>query len=45
LLADAEREHITRVLKGTAGNKKAAAHRLGVSRRSLYRKLARLGLR
>jgi DNA-binding NtrC family response regulator len=45
LLADAEREHITQVLKGTAGNKKAAAHRLGVSRRSLYRKLARLGLR
>jgi DNA-binding NtrC family response regulator len=45
LLADAEREHITRVLKGTSGNKKAAAHMLGVSRRSLYRKLARLGLR
>jgi DNA-binding NtrC family response regulator len=45
LLADAEREHITRVLNGTAGNKKAAAHKLGVSRRSLYRKLARLGLR
>jgi len=45
LLADAEREHITRVLRGTAGNKKAAAHLLGLSRRSLYRKLARLGLR
>jgi DNA-binding NtrC family response regulator len=45
LLADAEREHISRVLRGTAGNKKAAAQRLGVSRRALYRKLDRLGLR
>ena len=45
LLADAERQHITRVLKGTDGNKKAAAHLLGVSRRALYRKLDRLGLR
>ncbi len=45
LLADAERDHITRVLEGTAGNKKAAAHLLGLSRRSLYRKLDRLGLR
>lgn len=45
LLADAEREHITRVLKETAGNKKAAAQLLGLSRRALYRKLDRLGLR
>jgi len=45
LLADAERDHISRVLKGTAGNKKAAAARLGLSRRALYRKLDRLGLR
>jgi DNA-binding NtrC family response regulator len=45
LLVDAERQHITRVLKGTAGNKKAAAQLMGVSRRSLYRKLERLGLR
>ena len=45
LLADAEREHISRVLKGTTGNKKAAAQMLGVSRRALYRKLDRLGLR
>jgi DNA-binding NtrC family response regulator len=45
LLVDAEREHITRVLRGTAGNKKAAAQLLGVSRRALYRKLDRLGLR
>ena len=45
LLVDAEREHITRVLGKTAGNKKAAAQLLGVSRRALYRKLDRLGLR
>jgi DNA-binding NtrC family response regulator len=45
LLADAEREHITRVLNGTRGNKKAAAELLGLSRRALYRKLERLGLR
>ena len=45
LLADVEREHITRVLGETANNKKAAAALLGVSRRALYRKLDRLGLR
>src|SRR5712691_2236515 len=32
LLADAERDHISRVLKGTSGNKKAAAQLLGLSR-------------
>jgi DNA-binding NtrC family response regulator len=45
LLAVAERDHITRVLQDTKGNKKAAAQLLGVSRRALYRKLDRLGLR
>jgi two-component system, NtrC family, response regulator AtoC len=45
LLADAERDHITRVLRQSAGNKKAAAQLLGLSRRALYRKLDRLGLR
>ena len=45
LLADAERDHISRVLQGAAGNKKAAAQLLGLSRRALYRKLDRLGLR
>lgn len=45
LLADAERTHITHVLNATAGNKQAAAKLLGVSRRALYRKLDRLGLR
>ena len=45
LLADAEREHIARVLQNAGGNKKAAAQLLGVSRRALYRRLDRLGLR
>ena len=45
LLADAERDHITRILGETSGNKKAAAQLLGLSRRALYRKLDRLGLR
>ncbi len=45
LLSVAERDHITRVLHDTKGNKKAAAQLLGVSRRALYRKLDRLGVR
>jgi transcriptional regulator with PAS, ATPase and Fis domain len=38
----AERESIFRVLHQVRGNKRAAAERLGVSRRTLYRRLARL---
>ena len=39
-----EREHIARVLADVGGNKLAAAKRLGISRRTLYRRLARHGL-
>jgi DNA-binding NtrC family response regulator len=39
-----EREHIIRVLAETRGNKLAAARRLGISRRTLYRRLERHGL-
>ena len=39
-----EREHIVRVLAELRGNKLAAAKRLGISRRTLYRRLARHGL-
>ena len=39
-----EREHIVRVLAELHGNKLAAAKRLGISRRTLYRRLARHGL-
>lgn len=39
-----EREHIVRVLTDVRGNKVAAARRLGISRRTLYRRLERHGL-
>jgi transcriptional regulator of acetoin/glycerol metabolism len=43
-LRGVEREHIVRVLAALHGNKLAAAKRLGISRRTLYRRLARHGL-
>ena len=39
-----ERAHIVRVLADVQGNKLAAARRLGISRRTLYRRLERHGL-
>jgi two-component system response regulator AtoC len=39
-----EREHIVRVLAEVRGNTLAAARRLGISRRTLYRRLERHGL-
>jgi DNA-binding NtrC family response regulator len=39
-----EREHIVRVLDDVRGNKLVAARRLGISRRTLYRRLERHGL-
>jgi DNA-binding NtrC family response regulator len=39
-----EREHIVRMLAEVRGNKLAAAKRLGISRRTLYRRLERHGL-
>jgi DNA-binding NtrC family response regulator len=43
-LEHVEREHIVRVLADVKGNKQAAARRLGISRRTLYRRLERHGL-
>jgi DNA-binding NtrC family response regulator len=43
-LSDVEREHIVHILNETHGNKRAAAVRLGISRRTLYRRLERHGL-
>ena len=43
-LAARERAHIERVLEEVGGNKKAAAVRLGLSRRALYRRLERHSL-
>jgi transcriptional regulator with PAS, ATPase and Fis domain len=39
-----ERNHIVRVLAEAHGNKRAAAERLGLSRRTLYRRLERYHL-
>jgi DNA-binding NtrC family response regulator len=43
-LDQVERNHIVRVLAHAKGNKQAAARRLGISRRTLYRRLQRHGL-
>jgi transcriptional regulator with PAS, ATPase and Fis domain len=39
-----ERDHIARMLAEAHGNKRAAAQRLGLSRRTLYRRLERYHL-
>ncbi|MEZ5354405.1 MAG: sigma-54 dependent transcriptional regulator [Bryobacteraceae bacterium] len=43
-LADAETDQIRRVLAATGGNKSRAARILGIERKTLYRKLERMGL-
>jgi transcriptional regulator with PAS, ATPase and Fis domain len=43
-LADAEAEQIRKVLAATGGNKSRAAQILGIERKTLYRKLERMGL-
>ncbi len=43
-LADLEREYIARVLQAEGGNKTRAAQRLGLDRKTLYRKLEEEGL-
>lgn len=43
-LADTEAEQIRRVLTATNGNKSRAAKILGIERKTLYRKLERMGL-
>ncbi len=42
-LEEVERRYIARVLQAAGGNKSLAAQRLGVSRKTLYRKLAEYG--
>ena len=42
-LADTEAEQIRRVLVATRGNKSRAAKILGIERKTLYRKLERMG--
>jgi DNA-binding NtrC family response regulator len=43
-LADTETEQIRRVLSATGGNKSRAAKILGIERKTLYRKLEKMGL-
>ncbi len=43
-LAEAEAEQIRKVLAATGGNKSRAARILGIERKTLYRKLERMGL-
>jgi len=43
-LVELEREHIVRILKLTRGNKSEAARRLGIERKTLYKKALRLGI-
>jgi DNA-binding NtrC family response regulator len=44
VLSTIEREHILKTIGETGGNKARAAEKLGLSRRALYRRLARHGL-
>jgi len=43
-LRDAEKQQILRVLKDTNGNRSLAARRLGIERKTLYKKARRLGI-
>ena len=43
-LLEVERQHILKVLKQTKGNRSAAARRLGIERKTLYKKALRLGI-
>jgi DNA-binding NtrC family response regulator len=43
-LADTETDQIRRVLSVTGGNKSRAAKILGIERKTLYRKLEKMGL-
>ncbi len=43
-LIDFEREHILRVLAESGGNRSEAARRLGIERKTLYKKAVRLGI-
>ena len=43
-MEDVEREQIKRALEACGGNRKVAADKLGISERTLYRKIKEYGL-
>jgi DNA-binding NtrC family response regulator len=43
-LMELERQHILQILQQTGGNRSEAARRLGIERKTLYRKALRLGI-
>ena len=43
-LEDAEKEHVLEAIRLSGGNRTLAAERLGIQRRTLYKKLERWGL-
>ncbi len=43
-LSEVERDHIKKVLRDTNGNRSEAARRLGIERKTLYKKASRLGI-
>jgi DNA-binding NtrC family response regulator len=43
-LEDAEKKHVMDVLRQSGGNRTLAAERLGIQRRTIYKKLQRWGL-
>jgi len=43
-LMEMERQHILQILQQTGGNRSEAARRLGIERKTLYRKALRLGI-
>ena len=43
-LLEVERQHILKMLKQTRGNRSEAARRLGIERKTLYKKVLRLGI-
>ena len=43
-LLELERQHIIHILKATHGNRSEAARRLGIERKTLYKKAVRLGI-